>query len=542
MTYLDYIPMYIKQTAARRTRETITAQDWNNAFNLLIQQGDNTAEYTDVLKNYLFVDEGGAFSNLEEHVSDLQNQLDNHEADNSNPHNVQAQQVPVNPITGVDGGYVQPVLTDLKKQIDNKINEIVARDIFETKADAGLHIVNVVVNEDTGVFTFYRNNGTTFTVDTNLEKIAMNWVFNSTTQKLILTLADGTTQEVDLSAFITETEFKNSDSITFSVSGHVVAAAVNPTYMNAISSAVTSAQHYASEAQNSATTAIQQALDAKSSSDNAKDYMDEATAQSVKAKEYASSASSSKANAAASERAALNYAKTAQSYAIGGSGIRTGEDTDNAFYYSEQAKYWAGQAAAGQVQADFHETDPDSKAYIKNKPEVDQVLVPSTTSTNAVSSAAVWEKLSLLSQEIHTDIDSLEDRVVETETDINTLKTKVGTAETAIANLEGRVSATETTMPKIIEVNEYTIPTSAWVDSTQSDKYAKEAKVLTDKYGANFVPQYIDVIPNGNFFTEDEEADKGLLSQTVIFADDGFYVFAEDVPSANVHLRIGGAK
>ena len=49
-------------------------------------------------------------------------------------------------------------------------------------------------------------------------------------------------------------------------------------------------------------------------------------------------ASSSAASAASSATDAAADAKLAQSYAIGGSGMRDGEDTDNAKYYAEQAK------------------------------------------------------------------------------------------------------------------------------------------------------------------------------------------------------------
>lgn len=55
----------------------------------------------------------------------------------------------------------------------------------------------------------------------------------------------------------------------------------------------------------------------------------------------------SEANAAESERKASeeatvaeNYAKVSESWAIGGTGARDGEDTDNAKYYSDQAKLY----------------------------------------------------------------------------------------------------------------------------------------------------------------------------------------------------------
>ena len=39
-----------------------------------------------------------------------------------------------------------------------------------------------------------------------------------------------------------------------------------------------------------------------------------------------------------------NYKLESQSWAIGGTGSRTGEDTNNSKYYSEQSKFYAKQA------------------------------------------------------------------------------------------------------------------------------------------------------------------------------------------------------
>lgn len=41
---MDWIPRYIKQTSAKRPGQIITAADWNELFNLVVSQGDYTAE------------------------------------------------------------------------------------------------------------------------------------------------------------------------------------------------------------------------------------------------------------------------------------------------------------------------------------------------------------------------------------------------------------------------------------------------------------------------------------------------------------------
>ena len=70
---------------------------------------------------------------------------------------------------------------------------------------------------------------------------------------------------------------------------------------------------------------------------------------------------------------ASSYASEAKQWAIGDPSEPTGGS----------AKYWASQAAQGQVQADWTEADSTSKAYIKNKPV--NVLTNEATGSNAYS-------------------------------------------------------------------------------------------------------------------------------------------------------------
>ncbi|MBQ9647981.1 MAG: hypothetical protein IJV43_06435, partial [Oscillospiraceae bacterium] len=132
-------------------------------------------------------------------------------------------------IEGVAGSDVQTVLGSLKTLLDTKsagADMTAALALKSDKATTDLHIRSVSLDADTGVFTFTREDGSYVSVDTVLEKVATNWRYDAPTQSLVLTLADGTSQSVPLSAFITETEFLDSDQIAFSVSDHKVTATV----------------------------------------------------------------------------------------------------------------------------------------------------------------------------------------------------------------------------------------------------------------------------------------------------------------------------
>ena len=85
-------------------------------------------------------------------------------------------------------------------EIDNRVIQL-----DTTKAD--MNVVNgmvsdVSLDESNGVLAITYKDGSTKTYDTNLEKIAVNFNYDSETERLILTMPDGTTQYVDLSALI----------------------------------------------------------------------------------------------------------------------------------------------------------------------------------------------------------------------------------------------------------------------------------------------------------------------------------------------------
>ena len=76
----------------------------------------------------------------------------------------------------------------------------------------------------TGTFRVTFFNGTYIDIDTDIEKIAINFDYDDDPtspnyQKIIITLQDGTKKYIDLSALITEYEFNSSQTIQAIVSG-----------------------------------------------------------------------------------------------------------------------------------------------------------------------------------------------------------------------------------------------------------------------------------------------------------------------------------
>lgn len=189
-------------------------------------------------------------------------------------------------------------------EIDNRV--ITLDTTKATKEEVSTLVQDVAFEEKTGIITITKKNGSKITIDTQMEKIAVNFSYNAETQQIILTLIDGTKQYIDLAALITQYEFLESDTVAFSIdSAGKVSAIVKeasiqekhlrPNYLADIKVEVAKAQ-------------ASQSAAAKSESN-------------AKASETA--AATSESNAAAS-------ADTAQNYAVA--------DTDSAKYYYEQAR------------------------------------------------------------------------------------------------------------------------------------------------------------------------------------------------------------
>ena len=245
-----------------------------------------------------------------------------------------AGEIGITEIGGVTGGDVQTALGSLKTLLDAKsaaADVTAALALKSDKSVTDLHVKSVSFDAQTGTFTFTKEDGSYTTVDTALEKVATNWQYDAASQSLVLTLADGTTQTVPLSAFITETEFADSGQIAFSVNGHMVTATVKAgSITDAMLSSALAAQlqGYVSAAAGSAADALQ--------------YKNAAEGFQTQAGGSAASASASASAASASGAAAEASAAEAESWAHGGTDSRPGEDTDNAMYWSNLSRANAG--------------------------------------------------------------------------------------------------------------------------------------------------------------------------------------------------------
>lgn len=247
-------------------------------------------------------------------------------------------------VPGVSGTTVQAVLSSMKTLIDDRYTKAQSDAKLKSKTDP--LIKSVGLDPQTGIWTFTKENEQTVTVDTNLEKIALDAKLDPETKEFVLTLADGTEQRVSLSSFVRFLEFVGSDEIEFSTTGNTVKAGIksgsiaedklNPalfsrldTAVSAAESSAANAQTYAQKAQTQATNAAGSAVDAGIDAHNAETWTEGGQLMSeggtllpehtTGAKEYAQmaqnsagQAASSAANADTSKNAAAESAQRAE--------------------------------------------------------------------------------------------------------------------------------------------------------------------------------------------------------------------------------------
>lgn len=185
-------------------------------------------------------------------------------------------------------------LNNLDSATDTIDDRVITLDTTKaTKTEVATLVSDVTFEESTGIITITKKNGSKVTIDTQMEKIAVNFDYDPTTEQIMLTLIDGTKQYIDLSALITQYEFLDTDTVAFTIGTDGKVSAV----------------------------VKEGSIEEKHLEPN---YL-------AKIKVEAAKAETSRADAEAS-------ATKAESYAVGGTGSREGEDTDNAAYYYRQAK------------------------------------------------------------------------------------------------------------------------------------------------------------------------------------------------------------
>lgn len=175
----------------------------------------------------------------------------------------------------------------MDRAIDEHDNRIVALDAAKVDLTKANELVKEILwDESNGTLTVVKMNGSKAVIDTKLEKLAVNFTYDQQTQQLVITLDDGTAQNVDLSALITQYEFLEGDEIAFEVTsdgkvkpmikgGSITEDKLQPNFLADIKVESAKAVASAKSAGESETDAAKSATDSKNSADRAQEIENE---------------------------------------------------------------------------------------------------------------------------------------------------------------------------------------------------------------------------------------------------------------------------
>lgn len=178
-------------------------------------------------------------------------------------------------------------LNKMDLAIDNLDDRVVAMDASKVDLTKANELVKEILwDESNGTLTVVKMNGSKAVIDTKLEKLAVNFKYNPQTQQLVITLDDGTAQNVDLSALITQYEFLEGDEIAFEVTsdgkvkpmikgGSITEDKLQPNFLADIKVESAKATASAKSAKESETKAATSATDAKDSADRVQEIENE---------------------------------------------------------------------------------------------------------------------------------------------------------------------------------------------------------------------------------------------------------------------------
>lgn len=249
----------------------------------------------------------------------------------------------------------------LADSLDVAYNEL---DTKKLSVDGSYKIISETPtwDEKTGILRFKFYDGTEFVVDFNVEKIPVSF---SMDEKGIITMTteDGTEWTADIGSLTPNYVYDDNERI-----------------------AVTT-----SKSEDGSTHV---SFDLKKGSITndylANDYLASIIAETVKAQTASSDAKKSADSASESASNAAYDAKLAQSYAIGGSEIRDGEDIDNAKYYANESKNQAKNATDYAIAASANATAAKKSADSSSE-SATNASASAKTATDAATSATLSE-------------------------------------------------------------------------------------------------------------------------------------------------------
>lgn len=245
------------------------------------------------------------------------------------------------------GKYNDLVDLLISLNLDNITTDLSDR-YTKTEADAKITeetnslVANVTIDTNTGIITVTKKDGTAQSVDTALEKVPATFEFVEDIENdkyyLKITNVDGSTSQTEVTNLMNQFTFTSGDIVTFSQS------------TNGTTTTITASIKAGSVGFNELKGEVKAYIDTKAADTSAdKEIVLAAKTEVLNASQSVTANTTIVLNAKDDATAQANKSK---SYAVGSTGTREGEDTDNAQYYSNQANLRANDAHNSAVAAE----------------------------------------------------------------------------------------------------------------------------------------------------------------------------------------------
>ena len=329
------------------------------------------------------------------------------------------------------------------------------------ETETAMLVADIGIDLNTGVITVTNKDGSKTTIDTALEKVPATFEFVEDTENdkfyIKVTNVDGTSSQTEVTNLMNQYTFSEGDIVSFVINKSGTTTTVTANIKNGsigLAQLSTEVKQYYEEIKSSV------------SADRAAVEADKAVVLDA-----SQTVTSNTTLVLSYKEAAEENALLSKSYAIGNTGARVDEDTDNSMYYSNEAKYARNQAQAAQAAAE------------KARDEA-QEIVGGNFAT----------KTELSNHTSNTDI-----HITSTE------KSKLSTLNAAI-----------------IVQNNISVATSAWAsDATYADCPFK-ASIPIAGCTTDYIPDVVLSL---------EDATSGNFAPIAETYDGGVYIYATEVPT-----------
>lgn len=341
----------------------------------------------------------------------------------------------------------------------NRYTKTETNSLVET--ETAMLIADVDIDLATGVITVTKKDGSKTTIDTALEKVPSTFEFVEDTENdrfyLKVTNVDGTSSQTEVTNLMNQYTFSDGDIVSFVISKSGTTTTVTANIKNGsigLAQLSTEVKQYYEEIKSSV------------SADRAAVEADKAVVLDA-----SQTVTSNTALVLSYKEAAEENALLSKSYAIGDTGARVDEDTDNSMYYSNEAKYARNQAQAAQAAAE------------KARDEAQEIVGGDYATKTELSN--------------HTSDTNI--HITSTE------KSKLSTLNAAII--------VQSSVP---------VATSAWVSDTTYTDYPYRASIVIDGCTANHIPEVTFAL---------SDATSGNFAPITETYDGGVYIYAIEQPS-----------